>query len=111
MNAGLYALSCEIHTFFFGPLQGIGGLSGDISVGVCKLYVFIPKGGGFCMAGEKRYLKISEAAAMIGCSSQTLRNYQLKGLLVPEIIFESGQRRYSVSQIEKFIQEQMVAGV
>lgn len=96
---------------FFGPLQGIGGLSWDISVGVCKLYVFIPKGGGFCMAGEKKYLKISEAAAMIGCSSQTLRNYQLKGLLVPEIIFESGQRRYSVSQIEKFIQEQMVAGV
>ncbi len=52
------------------------------------------------MAEGKKYLRISEAAAMIGCSGQTLRNYQVKGLLVPEIIFESGQKRYSVSQIE-----------
>lgn len=59
------------------------------------------------MAEGKKYLRISEAAAMIGCSGQTLRNYQVKGLLVPEIIFESGQGRYSVSQIEKFIQEKM----
>lgn len=59
------------------------------------------------MAEEKKYLKIGEAAAMIGCSKQTLRNYQLRGLLVPEVILESGQRRYSVAQIEKFIREQM----
>ena len=59
------------------------------------------------MAEGKKYLKISEAAAMIGCSSQTLRNYQSIGILIPEIVLETGYRRYSVSQIEKFIKEQM----
>ncbi|MCM1217797.1 MAG: MerR family transcriptional regulator [Lachnospiraceae bacterium] len=59
------------------------------------------------MTEEKKYLRIGEAAFMVGCSCQTLRNYQRKGILVPEIILESGQRKYSVRQIEKFIQEQM----
>lgn len=59
------------------------------------------------MTEEKKYLKIGEAAAMIGCSSQTLRNYQLKGILVPEVILETKQRRYSVGQVEEFIQKQM----
>lgn len=55
----------------------------------------------------KKYVKIGEAAAMIGCSPQTLRNYERKGIFVPESVLETGHRRYSVEQIEKFIQEQM----
>ena len=44
---------------------------------------------------------------MIGCSPQTLRNYERKGIFVPEAVLETGHRMYSVEQIEKFIQEQM----
>lgn len=52
---------------------------------------------------ERRYLKIGEAAAMIGCSCQTLRNYHKKGIVVPELVFETGHRRYSMEQVEQFI--------
>lgn len=57
------------------------------------------------MANAKRYLKIGEAAEMIGVSTQTLRNYQRRGLLVPELVFDSGHRKYSVEQIEAFVKE------
>lgn len=53
----------------------------------------------------KQYLKIGEVAKMTGVSTQTLRNYQRKGILVPEIVFDSGHRKYSVEQVEKFIKE------
>lgn len=57
--------------------------------------------------GGKKYVKIGKAAEMIGCSPQTLRNYERKGIFVPEAVLETGHRMYSVEQIEKFIQEQM----
>ena len=56
----------------------------------------------------KKYVKIGKAAEMIGCSPQTLRNYERKGIFVPEAVLETGHRMYSVEQIEKFIcHEQM----
>ena len=55
----------------------------------------------------KKYVKIGKAAEMIGCSPQTLRNYERKGIFVPEAVLETGHRMYGVEQIEKFIQEQM----
>lgn len=55
----------------------------------------------------KKYVKIGEAASMIGCSTQTLRNYERKRIFIPELVLETGHRRYSVEQIERFIQEQM----
>ena len=55
----------------------------------------------------KKYVKIGKAAEMIGCSPQTLRNYERKGIFVPEAVLETAHRMYSVEQIEKFIQEQM----
>ena len=57
------------------------------------------------MSAVKQYLKIGEVAEMTGVSTQTLRNYQRKGILVPEIVFDSGHRKYSVEQVEKFIKE------
>ena len=57
------------------------------------------------MSEVKQYLKIGEVAEMTGVSTQTLRNYQRKGILVPEIVFDSGHRKYSVEQVEKFIKE------
>lgn len=59
------------------------------------------------MDSSKKYLKIGEVAQMLGISTQTLRNYQKRGLLVPEIIFDSGHRKYSVEQVENFIKEEL----
>lgn len=59
------------------------------------------------MASSKKYLKIGEVAQMLGISTQTLRNYQRRGLLVPEIIFDSGHRKYSVEQVENFIKKEL----
>lgn len=53
----------------------------------------------------KKYLKIGEAAKLVGCSCQTLRNCQKRGTLIPEIIFETGHRRYSVEQVRLFAEE------
>lgn len=53
---------------------------------------------------EKKYLKTGEAAKLIGCSCQTLRNCQKRGTLIPEIIFETGHRRYSAEQVRRFAQ-------
>lgn len=52
------------------------------------------------------YIKIGEAARMLGVSSSTLGSWQAKGILVPAQIFPSGHRRYSLSQIEEFIRNQ-----
>lgn len=52
------------------------------------------------------YVKIGEAARMLGVSSSTLGSWQAKGILIPAQIFPSGHRRYSISQIEEFIRNQ-----
>lgn len=57
------------------------------------------------MYGET-YVKIGEAARLLGVSSSTLGSWQAKGILVPAQIFPSGHRRYSMSQIEEFIRNQ-----
>jgi len=50
-----------------------------------------------------QYLKIGEAAKLIGCSCQTLRRLHKRGILIPELIFDTGHRKYSLNQIEDFI--------
>lgn len=57
------------------------------------------------MYGET-YVKIGEAARLLGVSASTLGSWQAKGILVPAQIFPSGHRRYSMSQIEDFIRNQ-----
>lgn len=52
------------------------------------------------------YIKIGEAARMLGVSPSTLGNWQDKGILIPAQIFPSGHRRYTVSQIQEFIRTQ-----
>lgn len=57
------------------------------------------------MEDGKKYLKIGEVAELVGVSTQTLRSYHAKGIFVPAIVFDSGHRKYSVEQVEKFIEE------
>jgi DNA-binding transcriptional MerR regulator len=52
---------------------------------------------------KETYVKIGEAARMLGISPSTLSTWQDKKILIPAQIFPSGHRRYSVSQIEEFI--------
>lgn len=56
---------------------------------------------------DKKYLKVGEVARMLGVSTQTVRSYHRKGILVPEIVFDSGHRKYSVEQVEKFLWENL----
>ena len=57
------------------------------------------------MKAEKKYLKTGEAADYIGIHPQTLRNYHAEGLLIPEIILDSGHRLYTREQLDKFVEE------
>lgn len=52
------------------------------------------------------YIKIGEAARMLGISPSTLASWQDKGILIPAQILPSGHRRYTVSQIQEFIRTQ-----
>lgn len=52
------------------------------------------------------YIKIGEAARMLGVSPSTLGSWQDKDILIPAQIFPSGHRRYTVSQIQEFIRTQ-----
>lgn len=52
------------------------------------------------------YIKIGEAARMLGVSPSTLGSWQDNGILIPAQIFPSGHRRYTVSQIQEFIRTQ-----
>lgn len=49
------------------------------------------------------YLSSGVASQLIGVASQTLRNWQEKGILVPERVLSSGHRRYSLQQIVDFV--------
>lgn len=62
----------------------------------------------FMCQEDGNYIKSGEAAKFIGVSVQTLRNWQYRGILIPEQIFSSGHRRYSKEQLEKFVKEQEI---
>ena len=49
-----------------------------------------------------KLLSIGQAAEQLHVSCQTLRNYQLNGLFIPDIVLESGHRRYTQKQIDEF---------
>lgn len=52
------------------------------------------------MANEKRgYMKISEFAAVVGVSVQTLRNWDTSGKLKPAELTDGGHRVYTVEQL------------
>lgn len=53
-------------------------------------------------------LKTGAAAEYLGVSVQTLRNYEEKKLLTPTQVMPSGHRRYSLKQLDKFIEKSMV---
>lgn len=57
------------------------------------------------MGKQEKYIKIGEAASYLGVTTQTLRNYEKKGMLVPALIRDSGHRLYSVTQLDKFLEE------
>lgn len=58
------------------------------------------------MDSLKRYMKIGKAAEYVGVSTQTLRNYHDKGILVPEMVLDSGHRLYSVEQLDEFVKQE-----
>ena len=60
------------------------------------------------MCSDEIWYKAGEAADFIGVSLQTLRNWQRKGILIPDKVLESGHRLYSESQLEEFIKKQEV---
>lgn len=60
------------------------------------------------MSTDTKYFKAGEAADFIGVSLQTLRNWQERGVLIPDKVLESGHRLYSESQLEDFIKKQEV---
>lgn len=52
-------------------------------------------------------LKTGAAADYLGVSVQTLRNYEERKLLVPIQVMPSGHRRYSLEQLDTFIEKSM----
>lgn len=59
---------------------------------------------------ESGNLTISQAAVRLGVSTQTLRNWEEAGTLVPEGKTKKGHRRYKESQITALVKQQMKAG-
>lgn len=47
-------------------------------------------------------LTTAQASRMLGVSTSTLKNYDIKGILVPDLRLPTGARRYSIETIEKF---------
>ena len=54
---------------------------------------------------RKNVLTIQAAAEILGVSPQTLRNWDKSGKLKAVRDLESGYRRYSIPQLEKFAQK------
>jgi len=52
----------------------------------------------------KEYLSIKEAAGLLGCSAQTLRNWEKRGELVPYRNPINHYRMYKPEQIEDFLE-------
>lgn len=47
-------------------------------------------------------INIKTASVYLGVSCQTLRNYEKKGILIPQYKLPSGHRRYSKQQLDDF---------
>lgn len=56
----------------------------------------------------KEFLRIDEAANLLGISTQTLRNWEKRGELIPYRNPVNNYRMYKVSQIEEFIEKMVV---
>lgn len=54
---------------------------------------------------EEKFLTAPEAAKLLEISSQTLRRWSAKGILIPHHILPSGYRYYSEKQIKDFLNE------
>lgn len=48
------------------------------------------------------YMSIGKFSKEIGVTAQTLRNWHKEGVLIPELITDSGTRYYSEKQLDKF---------
>ena len=59
------------------------------------------------MGKKEKCIKIGEAAKYLGVTTQTLRNYEKKGLLVPTVIRDSGHRLYTLTQLDDFKKDKM----
>lgn len=49
------------------------------------------------------YIRVGEAAKLLGVSTSTLSSWQREGVLKPAQVFPSGHRRYTLSQVQEFI--------
>lgn len=54
------------------------------------------------MTDAPKYCKIGEAAEYMYVSSQALRNWERQGLLVPDIVKETGHRKYRWDAVVNF---------
>ncbi len=52
---------------------------------------------------EKRFLKISEFAHIVGVTPATLRNWEDKGILKPHHILPNGYRYYTQAQADSLL--------
>lgn len=49
------------------------------------------------------FIKIKDVADMFGVTVPTVRNWERKGYLIPEITLPSGRKRYTRKQVEEFL--------
>lgn len=54
---------------------------------------------------EEQLIKIGKAAIYLGVSTQTIRNYERIGILIPAKKTSKGTRYYKQSALEKFLEE------
>ena len=57
-----------------------------------------------------KFVRIGEAASLLGVSCGTLRNWDAEGKFVPERKFASAQRLYSVQQLEELRRRKGIEG-
>lgn len=51
---------------------------------------------------KKKYLRPGEVSRLLGVSTQTLKNWDKKGIFVPHHRLPSGHRYYTPEQVEWF---------
>lgn len=54
------------------------------------------------MMDGKRLLKVQDAANLLCVATQTLRNWERTGLFKPDVVYESGHRRYDYDRLIEF---------